>query len=363
MNRFSASAFCFFSHPPPHLPSPQAAPSAPPAPPALQNRTPSAAGSSISTRLRSGTFRHREVLHPPRDLKTTAPANAISTSASACKATRACKRSANLSSATTPQTKKWTCVPSRAQSRRHNRDRRSRCRKRNDGTDRARRARLHRLQGKTHHGSGLRPGDTLEYRIATQIVTPFAPKQFWFEHNFLEGAIVLDEQLELNIPRGRANQSAISRVSIRKGRFQATEPFIAGNTQISTRHADDDERKKPTEAEREATGRAATTFTNWDEVARWYSRAGKRPHRTVTGNPSKTAGVDPGACDRTRKNPGTLRLRLEKHPLRQPFVRSRALPAARGGGSFHESIWRLQRQAHPARRNARCRRDSLLTLC
>ena len=50
----------------------------------------------------------------------------------------------------------------------------------------------------------LRPGDTLEYSIVTHIVTAFAPNQFWFEHNFLEGAIVLDEQLELNIPKGRA---------------------------------------------------------------------------------------------------------------------------------------------------------------
>ena len=50
----------------------------------------------------------------------------------------------------------------------------------------------------------LRPGDTLEYSIATQIVKAFAPNQFWFEHNFLEGTIVLDEQLEVNVPKGRA---------------------------------------------------------------------------------------------------------------------------------------------------------------
>src|ERR1700741_4327293 len=50
----------------------------------------------------------------------------------------------------------------------------------------------------------LRPGDTLEYSIATQIVKAFAPNQFWFEHNFLDGTIVLDEQLEVNVPKGRA---------------------------------------------------------------------------------------------------------------------------------------------------------------
>ena len=60
----------------------------------------------------------------------------------------------------------------------------------------------------------LRPGDTLEYSIVTHIVKAFAPHQFWFEHNFLEGTIVLDEQLEVNVPKGRDNQSAISRFSI-----------------------------------------------------------------------------------------------------------------------------------------------------
>jgi hypothetical protein len=41
----------------------------------------------------------------------------------------------------------------------------------------------------------LHTGDTLEYEIVTRLVTPLAPNEFWYEHNFLEGAIVLEERL------------------------------------------------------------------------------------------------------------------------------------------------------------------------
>src|SRR5215510_14031958 len=50
---------------------------------------------------------------------------------------------------------------------------------------------------------GLRPGDTLEYRVVWRISTPLAANHFWFEHEFLKhNWIVLDERLEVNIPQG-----------------------------------------------------------------------------------------------------------------------------------------------------------------
>src|SRR5581483_1848122 len=50
---------------------------------------------------------------------------------------------------------------------------------------------------------GLRPGEVLEYDIVSTIHTPLAPGQFWMEHSFLKDEIVLDEQLELNVPKER----------------------------------------------------------------------------------------------------------------------------------------------------------------
>ncbi|MGB0002792.1 MAG: DUF3857 domain-containing protein [Candidatus Acidiferrales bacterium] len=119
----------------------------------------------------------------------------------------------------------------------------------------------------------LRPGDTLEYSIATQIVKAFAPNQFWFEHNFLEGTIVLDEQLELNIPKGRA-------INLQSPEFRFEKADSGDRTiyrwkrSVPSRHADD-AKKKTDEASAKPPNVRATTFENWEEVARWYSQLEK----------------------------------------------------------------------------------------
>src|SRR4030095_5882790 len=49
---------------------------------------------------------------------------------------------------------------------------------------------------------GLRPGDVLEYHAIWRIDTPLAQNHFWLDHNFVtRNLIVLDDQLEVNIPR------------------------------------------------------------------------------------------------------------------------------------------------------------------
>jgi Flp pilus assembly protein TadD len=119
----------------------------------------------------------------------------------------------------------------------------------------------------------LRPGDTLEYSIATRIVTAFAPKQFWFEHNFLEGAIVLDEQLDLNIPKGRA-------INLQSPdfRYEKTESgdrtIYRWKRSVVSRQAEDT-KKKTDDSNPKPPSVRATTFENWEEVARWYSQLEK----------------------------------------------------------------------------------------
>ncbi len=49
----------------------------------------------------------------------------------------------------------------------------------------------------------LRPGDTLEYSVVTTTHTSLAPGQFWWEYDFVDRAIVLDEQVELNVPKDK----------------------------------------------------------------------------------------------------------------------------------------------------------------
>ena len=49
----------------------------------------------------------------------------------------------------------------------------------------------------------LRPGDVLEYQFVRTIVNPLTPGQFWTSYDFRDRGIVLDEQLEINVPKSR----------------------------------------------------------------------------------------------------------------------------------------------------------------
>src|SRR5580704_16008956 len=51
---------------------------------------------------------------------------------------------------------------------------------------------------------GLRPGEVLEYDLLTVIHTPLAAGQFWTEYEFDKTSIVLDEEVDVDVPAGRA---------------------------------------------------------------------------------------------------------------------------------------------------------------
>jgi tetratricopeptide (TPR) repeat protein/transglutaminase-like putative cysteine protease len=50
---------------------------------------------------------------------------------------------------------------------------------------------------------GLAPGDVLEYRVHIRTLKPLIPGQFWYADDFLRTGIVLDEELEISVPKDR----------------------------------------------------------------------------------------------------------------------------------------------------------------
>ncbi|PYV73648.1 MAG: hypothetical protein DMG96_22365 [Acidobacteria bacterium] len=123
---------------------------------------------------------------------------------------------------------------------------------------------------------GLRPGEELEYNFVTITHTPLAAGQFWMEHDFVKSGTVLDEQLELNVPKER-----VIKLKTKPG----NDPKIseANGRRIyawSSSHIDDDEKdrdkdkdkkKKKAPKEPEAPAVQMTTFASWEEMGRWYA--------------------------------------------------------------------------------------------
>jgi tetratricopeptide (TPR) repeat protein len=121
---------------------------------------------------------------------------------------------------------------------------------------------------------GLRPGDELEYQFVTITHTPLAPKQFWMEHYFAQSGTVLDEQLELDVPKDR---------KIKLKAKPGTDPKITEEKDRriylwTSSHVDKDEddkkndkKKKPRKKEPDAPAVQMTTFESWEQMGRWYA--------------------------------------------------------------------------------------------
>lgn len=125
---------------------------------------------------------------------------------------------------------------------------------------------------------GLRPGDVLDYHAVWHLNTPLAQNNFWMNYDFVtRDLIVLDEQLEVNIP-----EDSVVKLKTEKG----FEPKIAaanGRRTYSWKHAvlkrveekDDDKeaaRKRREEAEDPKPPQVQmTTFNSWDDLGKWYA--------------------------------------------------------------------------------------------
>jgi tetratricopeptide (TPR) repeat protein len=121
---------------------------------------------------------------------------------------------------------------------------------------------------------GLRPGEELEYDFVTITHTPLAAGQFWMEHDFAKTGTVLDEQLEVDVPKDR---------SIKLKTKPGNDPKITEENgrriyRWTSSHIDEDEKdkndkkkdKKP-KKEPDAPAVQMTTFASWEQMGRWYA--------------------------------------------------------------------------------------------
>jgi transglutaminase-like putative cysteine protease/tetratricopeptide (TPR) repeat protein len=116
--------------------------------------------------------------------------------------------------------------------------------------------------------AALQPGDTLEYRTVTRVLTPLAAGNFWYEYTFPKGVAVKEDRLELDIPKAR---DVKLKTLTRKPEIQDN-----GDRRVYTWVVKDiqPERDKDRDEADEETGPDVqlTTFTDWKQVAQWYAK-------------------------------------------------------------------------------------------
>ena len=118
--------------------------------------------------------------------------------------------------------------------------------------------------------AALRPGDTLEYRTVTHIVTPLAAGNFWYEHTFPKGAVVDEDRLEIDVPKARELKLKTPK--------RSPEIQEIGDRRVYTwvvkgiEPERDENKEKDEEDEEKGPDVQLTTFTDWKQIAEWYAK-------------------------------------------------------------------------------------------
>jgi tetratricopeptide (TPR) repeat protein len=124
---------------------------------------------------------------------------------------------------------------------------------------------------------GLRPGETLEYDIATVIHTPLAPGQFWADYDFDKTNIDLDEEVDVDIPAGREiklkNKPGMDpKITEANGR----KLYHWANSHLEREDDSKDKEKekalqKKRRLDEEHPDIQLTTFVSWAQIGLWYA--------------------------------------------------------------------------------------------
>ena len=115
--------------------------------------------------------------------------------------------------------------------------------------------------------TALQPGDILEYRTVIRVLTPLAAGNFWYEYTFPTGVVVIEDRLEINVPKAREVKlkTPTRQAEIQETADRRTYTWIVKDIKPD-RDKNKDEDEQPTPDVQ------LTTFTDWKQIAHWYAK-------------------------------------------------------------------------------------------
>ena len=151
---------------------------------------------------------------------------------------------------------------------------------------------------------GLRPGDTFEYKVTTQIHTALAAGHFWLDYNFTDQVIVLEEALTVVVPATRKPKLKV-REEFKTVQAEAGKNIIytwrSQNLKREEPEEDEARPRRPRKKNPELPAVQLTTFHSWEEIGKWY--AGLESERTAPNDAirAKAAELTAGKATEAEK--------------------------------------------------------------
>lgn len=132
---------------------------------------------------------------------------------------------------------------------------------------------------------GLGVGDTLEYEVTLRTLKPEVPGQFWLEYTFQKNLIVLDEELDLDLPADK--QVTVASADVQPAITTSNGRKLYHWSSSNLARPDPDAPPKSTKNWKPSV--QVTTFTSWEQVGAWYQSL---QHNALTITPAIQARAD-----------------------------------------------------------------------
>ncbi|MFZ0301073.1 MAG: DUF3857 domain-containing protein [Terracidiphilus sp.] len=113
---------------------------------------------------------------------------------------------------------------------------------------------------------GLGVGDTLEYQVMLGTIKPDVPGEFWLEYSFEKDLIVLDEQLDIDIPVDKQVTVACADLQPIITTADGRELYHWSSSNLARPDPD----ATPKSMKKWKPSVQVTTFKSWEEVGAWY---------------------------------------------------------------------------------------------
>lgn len=120
---------------------------------------------------------------------------------------------------------------------------------------------------------GLEPGDTLEYSARWQIDRPLIPGQFWTSFQFTKNSVVLDQQLEIDVPRNREIKLKSRSIQPTVREENDLRIYVWKTSNLESKSIVEEKRAEAYYAIRGLLPQPdvlLSSFRSWEEVGRWY---------------------------------------------------------------------------------------------
>ena len=120
---------------------------------------------------------------------------------------------------------------------------------------------------------GLEPGYTLEYFVRWKTDKPLAKGQFWIGYQFLKNQVVLDEQLEISVPREREVKLKSQTLQPRTREEDDRRIYTWKTSNLASRSIEKQREDQDYDLNRgllPPPDVLLSSFRTWEEVGQWY---------------------------------------------------------------------------------------------